>query len=276
MPRTVRAFLWGGLIGLLAACASQPAPPSKPVDILSWDRNPNTIIFQLNQAYEGEDPILAKNRLPACTLFGNNHLVWINYDAKLGEQLLETQIDDGTVISFLEFLIRDQKFYGLPDYSKQGVPPAVTPPAHLEITSITLFLNNEVHTISNYRAWPNDTYNAILTQCGKLSTTVAVFKPRGVWVSAVRLPGVTGGVAVPWPETAPFSLSSLADSKQRKWLGASPTLDRVWDLTRRTEGTVQWLELGKSYLIGVEVPGLTTSAPGQPTPVPVSTPSPTA
>jgi hypothetical protein len=261
MKRSLQSLWITGLMFLSAACASQPAPPSKPVDVLSWDRNPDTVVFQVRQAIEGEDPILAKSRLPLCTVFGNNRIVWITLDPKAGPKAFETQVDDTTIISFLEFLIRDEKFYGIPDYIKQDIPPAVTPPDKIVVSSIGLFLNNELRTVSSYRPWPGNAFQTIYDRCTKLSTTTAVYKPSSVFISAFQLPSLNGGPTVEWPNSAPFRLAETAQSKVRQQLSSGPLLDLVWQISLHSQGTVQWTENGKQYLIGVEIPGLT---PGNP------------
>src|SRR5258708_29745846 len=85
--------------------------------VLGWTKDANTVIFRLDQTVDGEPQIDALNRLPRCTIYGDGHVVWANSTPPSGEQVLEAQIDDATFRTFLEFVVRDEKFYNIPDYA---------------------------------------------------------------------------------------------------------------------------------------------------------------
>src|SRR5579859_6813193 len=84
--------------------SANPNPTATSPALLSWDTNPNAVIFRLDRTLNGESTVSAHNRLPLCTLFGNGHLVWVNSAPPNGEQILEAQLDASVFRSFLDFL----------------------------------------------------------------------------------------------------------------------------------------------------------------------------
>ena len=255
-----KRLLFVAIVGvLLAACTPAPVP-STPVTLLGWDHNPDSVIFQQTRFYDGEDAIRAKNRIPLCTLYGNNHIVWTTIDSTSGEQVYEYQVDDATINSFLEFLIRDEKFYEIPDYGKLRVPPAAGSGNVVGVTSMLLNLNNQPQKVTNTGPWPNNTFDAILKKCSTLSSKSAVYAPAGAWVSAVPLSKPSGNPAITWPTNAQIQLRDVVASGTSKWL-VDPAFTRVWQLIRSTQGQIQFQEGGNTYLVALEVPGFSLTTP---------------
>jgi hypothetical protein len=219
------------------------------------------VIFRADRQLLNEPPYRDFNRLPLCTLYGDGRVVWTNYLQPQGEEVLEALIDDVQFRSFLEFLIRDMKFYEIPDYAGRELPPA----DNTGIDSLTIYLAGQVHTARNYKLWPNDVYNIILEKCRTLSDAPVRVEPEAGWVTAYEVPEPSNAPFIDWPATAPFTLADVAAQKQAGWV-SGPAFKQLWIAIRDTLGNIMWRENGKMYLVALQVPTVSRDAPPAPPP----------
>jgi hypothetical protein len=276
MPRW--SIVVGLLVGsiLLGACTPTPAPaltatPNQPPPI-GWDTRPEAIIVRFDRVLNGEASLAALNRLPLCTIYGDGHIVWINVVPPVSEEVLEARLNDTTLRSFFDFLIREQRFYSLPDYAANQLPPD----ARTTIESITLNLNKEVRTIRNYGAWPNGEFQAMLSACTHLSSEPVAYLPSGAWLTVQPLSGASTDPRVLWTASAGLKLADIAAGKPI-WLSGS-NLTFMWNTLRRTLGAIVFVENDRPFRIALQVPGISRDSPPAPaaTPSPVPTEPPTA
>lgn len=266
------SFIPGMCLILLALSACNPQNPqpgstqSPLTPVLGWSKVPGDVVFRLDRMLSGGTVYQNANMIPPCTLYGDGLVVWTNPRPPNGDEVQEAQISDTTFRSFLEFIIRDQKFYEIPDYASQEAPP--TGPTLVE--SISLKLNGEVHTVRNYISWPKNVYNVLLQRCTTLNTDPTSVKPGGAWVTAYAVPREPSTSSVPWSGSWPFSLEKLAASKDRVWATGN-VLNVLWRTIRQSGGSDLWLENNKTYQVAIEVPGISRDAP----PAPPMTPTPT-
>jgi hypothetical protein len=262
----VRSGVKGGLVGLalvLAACnTAAPANTAVPAGpVLGWDRDPGAIIVRLDrmniQAPEQERP----NMLPPCTLYGDGHVVWVNSIPPDGEEVLEAYVDDVTIRGFLEFIIRDNQFYSVPDYAAQELPPD----SSTLLESITLSLSDQVRTVRNYRTWENDLYTRIRERCTSLTDVYARYVPQGAWVTFIPLEVRTDAPERIWQPNAPFR---LADATEQAVWATGPALIELWDYQRQTLNQGVWLENEQPYRAVIQVPNISRDSP----PAPEATP----
>lgn len=224
-----------------------------------WTKDANIVIFRLDQTVDGEPQIDAFNRLPRCTIYGNGHVIWANSIPSGGEQILEARIDDATLRAFLEFVVRDKKFYSIPDYAAQKLPSPNTP----VVESITLNLNQEVRTVRNFEQWPGDEFDAMLSKCTTLTAQPVLYVPAGAWVT-VYATDRTDLSQIPWQPIAEFKLADIAASRTAIW-ATGAALAQLWTFQHQTPGNVQWNENDKYYRVIIQVPGLSRDAPPAPT-----------
>jgi hypothetical protein len=217
------------------------------------------VLVRADRLIEDEPAYERQNRVPPCTLFGDGRVVWTNATPPNGEEVLEAYVGEGAIRAFLEFIVRDQQFYTIPDYAAQELPPA----SDAALTSVTLTVNQEVHTVRSYRDWPNNAYIAILDRCRALSDSPALLVPTGAWVSAVESPRNSDVAEVYWPPAAPFRMGDLAASGEGRWVDDA-ALTQLWTYQRRTLGQVSWLENGKAYKVSIQAPDISRDAPRAP------------
>lgn len=259
---------------LLTACNGQSSPTATPQTtgpVLGWDQSPNTVIVRLDHSIGGEKPFVALNRLPSCTVYGDGHVVWVN-PVPPGEEVLEGYIDETKFRSFVEFIIRDQKFYDVPDFASQELPPSEDAPTE----SITLNLSQDMRTIRSFRSWPNNTYVNILNACRSLVEARAVFIPAGAWVTVYEVERNPSLGELVWSPVAPFKLGETAASGKAVW-ASGVVLNQVWRYIRENLGSIQWIENSKAYRLAIQVPGVSRDAPPPPpgSETPTPEPSPT-
>jgi hypothetical protein len=262
---------------LLAACSSTTAPEQTPVaqpqgEVIGWDRNPNTIVMRLDRIILNESPRERLNRLPTCTLYGDGRLIWVSFVPPGGEEVSETYLDEVTMRSFLEFIIRDLNFYDLPDLAAQEFPPSEDAAQE----SLTLNVSRGLRTIRSYRGWANDAYIAILERCRTINPQRALFVPAGAWITVYEEPRNPALPEVGWPLAAPFRLAEVAASGEARWIGGV-ALAQLWNYERQTQGRIQWIENNVAYRVAIQVPNISRDSPpappGSETPTPAPTPT---
>jgi hypothetical protein len=272
MSRSVLAvvgLLIMGALGLAGCTRNEPAQtpqPANPAAVLAWDKSADAVIFRLDRQVLNEPDFQARNRLPYCTLYGDGRVVWVNTVQLGGEEVLEALIDDTQFRAFLEFLIRDQRFYDIPDYASLELPPT----QNAGVDSITLTLGEQVRTVRNYRQWPTATYALMLERCVTLSDSPVRVAPSAGWVTVYEGPPQTQLPRIDWPATAPFTIAQAAQDRQSLWV-EGPAFRQLWNTQRDTMGNVVWHEGGKNYRVAVQVPGISRDAlppPATPTPSP--------
>lgn len=270
------------LIALLSACGTAPATPNTPVITgtpptptappFTWNTTPGTILFRADRQLVGESPIDAMNRLPVCTLYGDGYMTWVT-----GNQVLEARVNTETIRSYLDFVIREQHFYTVPDYAANQLPP--TGKYTLEL--ITLRLNNETRTIRSYSAWPNNEFIAISERCTRISPEPVLYQPTGAWLTIQPIAG-SQSPRLMWSASAPLRLGEIAASGKPIWISGG-TLGFFWTTLRNARSGIQLIEDNKAYQIGLQMPGVSRESPPMPevTPtmplvIPTVTPLPSA
>lgn len=259
---------------LLAACGNAPAAeqtsPSQPQgEVIGWDRNPNTIVMRLDRIILNESPRERLNRLPACTLYGDGRLVWVSAVPPAGEEVSETYLDEVTMRSFLEYIIRDLNFYDLPDLAAQEFPPS----ENAAQESLTLNVSRGLRTIRSYRGWANNAYLAVLERCRTINPQRALFVPTGAWITVYQEERNPALPEVGWPLTAPFRLAEVAASGEARWI-SGVALAQLWSYERQTLGRMQWIENNLAYRVAIQVPNISRDSPPAPSISETPTPNP--
>lgn len=258
---------------MLVACNNNGAVSSgSPVASLppiGWDTSPKAIIFRLDRTLNGETVVNAHNRLPLCTLFGSGHLVWVNPTPPNGEQTLEAQVNIPAFQAFLDFLIKQQHFYSIPDYAADELPPS----GQYTIESISLNVNYTPRTVRSYTHWPGNEFQNMLDKCSHLSEQPVLYVPTGAWLEVYPVSGPNADPPILWTGAMPFRLGDVAASAKPVWLSGD-LLGRLWRIIHRSLGAVQWIEnndnSNSAYQLALDVPDISRDAP----PAPAVTPTP--
>jgi hypothetical protein len=268
-----RVMVLGFAAVMIAACnTSTPPAPSTPqtnnaIPVLAWNTAPNAVIFRLDRQIINDTPYSDLNRVPLCTLYGDGRVVWVNPLQPSGEEVLEALIDDVQFRTFLEYLIRDMKFYDIPDYASFELPPT----ERANVDTITLALSDQVTTKRNYRAWPLDVYPTLLEKCRTLSDAPVRVEPSAGWVTVYKGPENTGMPFIDWPSTAPFKMADAVAGNQAMWLTDVP-FRMLWQTQRETQGNIVWREDGINYQVALQVPLVSRDSPPAPEATPTAAP----
>lgn len=270
------------LLALLTGCGSTPPtatrispPPSGDASTITpppftWNNAAGAILFRIDRQLVGETPIEAMNRIPLCTVYGDGYMTWVT-----GDQVLEARISVEIIRSFLDFLIRDQRFYSIRDY----VPNQLEPTGKYPLELMTLRLNNETRTVRNYYNWQNNEFGAIYERCTRLSAEPVLYQPTGAWLNVQPIAG-SQAPRVIWSKTnTALHLDEIAASGKPIWISGS-ILGYFWTTLRGARAGVQFVEGDKSFQLGLQIPGVSREAPPMPQvtptmPVVVRTPTPT-
>lgn len=263
-----RAFWLIAVLLLISACGSTPSTPvpaqtAQPtVPAFSWDQKPGVILVRFDRAITGESAVDAMNRLPLCSLYGDGYLRWINPAPPLGEEVFEARISEATVRSFIDYLIREQRYFSIPDYASRQLPPT----GKFATDSVTLNINNEARIVRSYGVWPQNEFNTMLDKCTHLSSEPVAYLPTGAWLYVQPVAGSPDPI-ISWSVSAGFRLGDVAAAGKPMWISGE-VLGFVWNTLHRTLGTVQWVEDDKAYKLGLQVPGVSRESLPPPVPTP--------
>lgn len=251
----------------LSACQNNAAggdAASVDNNPIQWDRSRSTVVFRAEvTGGNGEGGFAARNNVPACTLYGDNRVVWLNQVGPYETQVLWDQVSDQAVRDFVAVLTINERFYTYEAQADVQVPSSVSP----VIETLTLFVNGVTHQSDTYSGWEGDYYARILAKCQVISAAPVLFEPSAAWVSAEAIPAEgadTSAFNVPWDAAASgLSLSELATSGERRWIADRNVLV-LWNLIRNTPSNLRFTEGETQYRVALEVPGVTRDAPPAP------------
>src|SRR5688572_470647 len=103
-----------GLLCLLVTAACQQGGGGAPVvnstNPIDWDRNPSTIVFRADITGGSGDPFLAANEIPPCTVYGDNHIVWVNELGPFETQVLEDRVTDDQMRQFINAVALNEQY----------------------------------------------------------------------------------------------------------------------------------------------------------------------
>lgn len=219
-----------------------------------WDRSATSILFQIDEVATTSPEAMIKNTIPPCTIWGDGRLVWTNYVDGTNE-VLESRLSDEQIRSFVEYIIGN----GFYSWEDSIVPPADFDPIR---QTMTLNLYGEQHTVERYGDWEGNRYPVILQRCGQLAEARALVVAQGGWIRAYEVEPSTSAIQTPWQRSAPVELATLVAEGTAVWVEGYWAAD-IWDITRSVR-IVHFLERGKSYLVSIEVPGISRAAPPAP------------
>jgi hypothetical protein len=256
----------GVLLVTLTACGGGTAPStdngaavsqSNPIE---WDRNPKTIVFRADVTGGNNDPFLALNDIPTCTIYGDNHIVWTNELGVNNVQVLEDRVSDDKIREFVSYVALTKQLY---KYSAKAdtLPLTSSKPV---VETLTLFVNNVNHKTDAFGGWDYQYYQEIVQNCHNISTAPVTYAPSGAWISARAVDYISDAPRQPWDAAANnLSLKDLAASGQPKWI-ADRNVGVFWNLFLTSPKTMQFIEGDLQYNVAIQVPNISRDAPAAP------------
>lgn len=260
-----RLLIWITILILsLTACGggnTSDVPVINDSNPIQWDRNPATIVFRADVTGGSTDPFLARNEVPACTLYGDNHIVWVNELGVNNTQVLEDRLTDDQIRTFVSDLAINKEIY------KYTAKADVQPIGDVKpvVETLTIFVNGVNHKTDAFGGWQSsDYYQRIRQTCQEVSSAPVLYVPTGAWLSAREVPYDTQAPATPWnAANNGLSLKDLAANGERKWI-TDRNVGVFWDTFRSSPANIQFFEDEKQYQVAIEVPNVTRDSPPAP------------
>ncbi len=252
------------LLVTATACGNSGTPAnnasvsqSNPID---WDRNPKTIVFRADVTGGDTDPFLALSEVPACTIYGDNHVVWTNELGVNNVQILEDRVSDDKVREFINYVALTKQLY---NYTAKAdtLPLSSTKPVY---ETLSLFVNNVNHKTDAFGGWDYQYYQDIVLNCSQISSAPVLYAPPGAWISARVVQADSEAPRIPWDAAANnLSLKDLAASAQPKWV-VDRNVGVFWTMFLTSPKNIQFSEDGIDYNVAIQVPNITRDAPAAP------------
>jgi hypothetical protein len=260
MPRLLFVLL---LLPLLTACGggdpNQPPPDTLGQNsAITWDRNPDTIVFLAEITGGGrENEFGARNDIAPCTVYGDNRVVWTNELNSYEVQVLYDQVSDDAIRLFVELFTVVDRLYTYPAAANLQLPSSTSP----VYEQITVNVAGETFISDSFADWPADYYALLLDRCRTISSAPVLFEPTAGWLSVQAAEPDLSAPMYPWDSAASgVRLADLAVSGQRLWI--SDNLARVlWNLIRTSPPSLLLNEDGLVFRIALEVPRVTRYSP---------------
>lgn len=253
----MRWLLALALLVAFGAAACQPASNTTPPNIVVWDRSPQALIFRAD-VIGGESEFHARNAVPNCTLYGDNHLVWVNELGPFQIEVLEDRLPDAAISAFVQHLAVDERLYtyeaGLSDFAGDDQPVVET---------VRIDVNDIEHHADSFSGWGADWFPRVLNACKSLSQAPVLVVPSSGWVSAQSVAFSMQPPLVTW-DAANMGLS-LADvvGGTARWItgeGAS----WLWNTIHALPSSTIFQDDDAYYQVALQVPGITRDAPPAP------------
>lgn len=266
-----RLILILALLWLLAACQStaNPTPPgvigevTRPelVDVIQWERSPDSIVFRAEVAGGDIDTAFyARNDIAYCTIYGDNRVVWTTTTTRTDDGVVFDLISDEAIRVFVDRLTNEDRLYDF----KTGVDLLTPSDARPVFERLTLFVNDQLHQTDSFGGWDFAFFQQILEACRSISTTPITFAPDAAWIAAQEIDYNPDRPSIIWDGNATgLRLAELASGGERRWLtGQNVVL--LWEAIRSGGADLQFTDETATYLVAVEVPGITRSSPPAP------------
>jgi len=262
--RWISALIVLVLATILAACNSQPETTpgafNPDPNLVVWDRSPQTVIFRADIA-GGESDFRARNRLPNCTIFGDNRMVYVNELGPFTIQVLEDRVPDGAISAFVQYLTVNERIYTFDEHLNEIQTQADVNPV---VESALINVNGMEHRADSFGGWDADWFPRVLAACKTLSLAPVLVEPSSGWVSAQAIPFNPQPPLATWDsQVTGVNLAALAAAGTPQWIsGAGATA--LWTTLHSLPSNLIFEENGSYFEVALQVPGITRNAPPAP------------
>lgn len=234
---------------------------SSSAALIQWQRSPDTIVFRA-EVTGGEDAnaFYMRNDVPYCTIYGDNRIVWNVINSDNNSRILFDRLPDGTIQRFVEDLTIAYRIY---DYSA-GIDLQPASQVQPVVERITLNVNDRVHITDAFGGWDYLYFLEIVDRCQALSQSPVIFEPTEAWISVSPTTYDPNTSSVLWDANAAgLDLAELAASGERRWI-TGRNVRVIWNVLRTSALNVQFEQPGATFVVALEVPGVTAAAPPRP------------
>ncbi len=255
------------LISLLAACQTAREVTPSPQDLVQWNKDPYAVVFRAEIVGGDDEAAFYKlNDIPACTIYGDGHMIWIIDGPNGTRQMLLDYLSADDLSRFIVDLGLGRKFYTYTEGFPLQIPSASKP-----VYERMSLENNGVKYVSDsFSNWPFDYYNDTLQFCMAQAKTPRTFAPDNAWLSAQQFDYDQRIPSIFWdPQAAGRSFVELAATKERVWIEGA-LVKILWQALEDRGRDTQFEENGNYYRIALQIPGVTRDAP----PAPAAQPAP--
>lgn len=255
----------GILLLTLTACGgggnnTNNTSDSSQTNPIDWDRDPKTIVFRADVTGGNSDPFYSLGEIPPCTIYGDNHIVWLNELDVNNVQVLEDRLTDDQVREFVSFVALNKQLY---NYTAKADTIPLTDPIPV-VETLTLFVNKVNHKTDAFGGWDSEYYLDILTHCTQVSRSPVIYVPNGIWLSARATEYDSDAPRQPWDAKANnLSLKELAASGQPKWI-TDRNVSVFWNFSLTSPKNIQFIEDNEEYNVAIQVPNISRESPPPP------------
>lgn len=244
------------LILILAACTTEaPAPTAQPT--LRWERSPYTVVFRAETVNGQVDEFVQRSAIPACSVYGDNRLVYVIPRADGTVQVAWDVLSDVVITDFATALIAQTSLATL----TTGIDALPTGVSASEVEQVYLAVNDRIYRADSLGGWPADFYSQVLERCMGLSASPSEFAPSAAYVAVREIEYQSFLPSVPWDNPA-IKFDSLLNA-ERTWLSGEG-VSTIWQILRDGGESIQFQEEGKTYQVILEIPGVTRGSPPPP------------
>jgi len=232
-----------------------------PRETIYWTRTPETVVFRTD-VVGGETAQLftAKNEIPNCTIYGDNHIIWTNTAGDNSTQILTDIIPDATLYRFFTDLTIADRIYTY-TAGANTQPPSTTAPV---VETLALNIGGREHITDAFGGWTYPYFESILNRCMALSEAPAIYEPSEAWISAVEVPYDSNRPQRLWDNVASgLDLAQIADGGEPQRITGN-NVAIIWALIRGGGAEVQFAQDIRNFNVALQVPNVTRDAPPRP------------
>ncbi len=246
---------------VLTACGGSGDENTGFDGVITWDRDPQTVVFRANTVGGStDDAFLTRNDIPLCTIYGDNRIVWTNDLGDFNLQVLWDKLTDQQVQNFVSFVTVVERIYTYDARADQQPPSAVAP----AYETMSVAVNGRPHTTDSFGEWEPEYFQRILETCKEISNAPVIYEPEGAWVTAQQIEYDTTRPSILWDgDAAGLKFTELAASSEARWITDS-NLKILWNMIHTSSPIIQFAEGENAYEVVLEVPGVNPTAPAAP------------
>ena len=258
--------LWLALaLALISLASCQTADPANPAEVaqagvVQWVRDPLNVIFRADIVGGNRTPTQLKNVIPYCTVYGDGRVVWTVSGEAGTTQVLFDYLSDARIADFINDLTLVYRIYTYAEGFANTLPSTGDTPVY---DQIIVNVNGQRHVADMYANWGDDYFDTIADACRNLAPTPRIFKPEGAWVSVEAVEPQSYLATLYWDnEATGLTFGSLADGSTR-WIEGN-LVNILWQNIIESAVPVQFTDITGTYLLALQVPGVTLDAPPAP------------
>jgi hypothetical protein len=222
-----------------------------------WDTAPDALIVSATFCCGLTSPVMRLNYLPDAQIWGDGHMIWVEYDQDGSRRVLETVLTHEQLADLLQQVV-DAGFFGMQDrYANNLVMDAAD-------KCLTVNLESAQKTVCEYfQGAPqvfHDLYAMFASGAGVAGKD---YMPTQGYLTAHPLESIdkenVSRVDLQWDSKARgISLNTIVESGT--WVEGE-TLAQLWQTVNANPGGMIVQEGEQFYQISLQVPGLSMEAP---------------